>query len=591
MTTGDSAGQSGWLARLHAESLSRIGTGSDLQPVLSALVDAFLTLGLAPERVSLSVVTQQPGLSGLAWVWKREAPCIACFERPWGFLDSDEHRTSPVHEVISTGRVVFFDTVTIRVDERFPLVRSFVAEGASSYLALPVSTARGDVHVLALWTATPGGWSMADVEQVAQVVPLLSLLAEVTEGRRLLGLAGVQVEQAGEALARANAVSEAKSRFLGVMSHELRTPLHGVLGLGEVLATTDLDAEQSRCVDALLHTSRELLGLLGDILDFSELDAGGAAFQQVPLRPSRIAAEVLDDLRAEARSRELELTLVCDPAVPARVLGDPARLRQIWNILIGNAVKFTRCGSVRVNIGVDATADGTPLLRGVVSDTGAGIPLEEQAALFEPFTQVDGSLRRRFGGVGLGLAICRLIVARMGGTLGVDSRVGQGARFFFSIPAPICDGVEAATESRSAGAAGVGDVSALRVLVVDDNPVNLLLTERQLRTLGVTSPRLAAHGLEALDILTDLTPDLVLMDIQMPDIDGREVTRQLRKLALVRQPWVVAMTANVSDDDRRACASAGMNDFLPKPVSLATLRASLQKAVSVVDPAASLAPN
>jgi CheY-like chemotaxis protein len=193
--------------------------------------------------------------------------------------------------------------------------------------------------------------------------------------------------------------------------------------------------------------------------------------------------------------------------------------------------------------------------------------------------------------LGLGLAICRLIVARMGGTLGVDSRVGQGARFFFSIPAPICDGVEVATESRWADAAGVGDVSASRAPVVDDNPVNLLLTERQLRTLGVTSPRLAAHGLEALDILTDLTPDLVLMDIQMPDIDGREVIRQLRKLALVRQPWVCAMTANVSDDDRRTCASAGMNDFLPKPVSLSTLCTAMQKAVSAVDLAASLTPN
>ena len=591
MTTGDSAGQSGWLARLHAESLSRIGTGSDLQPVLAALVEAFLALGLAPERVSLSVVTQQPGLSGLAWVWKKGAPCIACFERPWGFLDSDEHRTSPVHEVISTGSVLFFDTATICAHERFALVRSFVAEGASSYLALPVSTARGDIHVLALWTAKPGGWNVADVEQVAQVVPLLSLLAEVTEGRRLLGLAGLQVEQAGQAVASAKAVSEAKSRFLGVMSHELRTPLHGLLGLGEVLATTDLDAEQSRCVDAMLHTSRELLGMLGDVLDFSELDAGNAAFQQVPLGPSRIAAEVLDDLRAEASARDLELALVCDPAVPARVLGDPARLRQILKILIGNAVKFTRRGSVRVSIGVEATADGTSLLRGVVSDTGAGIPLEEQAALFEPFTQVDVSLRRRFGGVGLGLAICRLIVTRMGGTLGVDSRVGQGARFFFSIPAPICDRAEASAELQSADPAAAGDVSALRVLVVDDNPVNLLLTERQLRTLGVTSPRLAAHGLEALDLLTGLMPDLVLMDIQMPDIDGREVTRQLRKLALARQPWVVAMTANVSDDDRRACASAGMNDFLPKPVSLATLRASLQKALAAVDPGACLTPH
>jgi signal transduction histidine kinase/ActR/RegA family two-component response regulator len=489
--------------------------------------------------------------------------------------------------------VLFLDALAIRADKRFPLVHSFVAEGASSYLALPVSTARGDIHVLALWTAQPGGWSASDVEQVTQVLPLLSLLAEVSEGRRLIGLVGRRAEQADEALARANAISVAKSRFLGILSHELRTPLHGVLGLGEVLATTDLDTEQTRCVDGLLRTSRELLGTLEGILDFSELDAGGMVFQRVPLQPLQIVTEVVEDLMAQARSRELELTLVCDAGLPARQLGDPARLRQIWTILIGNAIKFTRRGSVRVSLAMDKAADGTALLRGVVSDTGAGIAQEDQATLFEPFTQVDDSLRRRHGGLGLGLAICRLIVAQVGGSLGVESRLGQGSRFFFSLPATACDEVEAVPGAAmpSSRQDSWGDISALRVLVVDDNPVNLLLTERQLRTLGVTSTRVATHGLEALDILADVAPDLVLMDIQLPDMDGREVTRELRQRGLARQPWVTAMTANVSDDDRRACMSAGVDDFLPKPVSLAALRAALQRAASRIDPDACPPPN
>jgi CheY-like chemotaxis protein len=296
---------------------------------------------------------------------------------------------------------------------------------------------------------------------------------------------------------------------------------------------------------------------------------------------------------AQARSRELELTLASDAGLPARLLGDPARLRQIWTILIGNAIKFTRRGSVRVSLAMDKAADGTALLRGVVSDTGAGIAQEDQATLFEPFTQVDDSLRRRHGGLGLGLAICRLIVAQMGGSLGVESRLGQGSRFFFSLPATACDEVEAVPGAAmpSSRQDGWGDISALRVLLVDDNPVNLLLTERQLRTLGVTSTRVATHGLEALDILVDVAPDLVLMDIQLPDMDGREVTRKLRQRGLARQPWVTAMTANVSDDDRRACMSAGADDFLPKPVSLAALRAALQKAASRIDPDACPPPN
>jgi signal transduction histidine kinase/ActR/RegA family two-component response regulator len=566
---------------MHADLLENLGRGADLGTSLLAAVTAFRGVGLAPARVSLSVITQQPGLSGLGWAWSEAGEGVSFLERPWGFLDSDEHRTSPVHEVITTGAALFLDAMSLASETRFPILETFRRAGATSYLALPIPTSRGDTHVLALWTKRPGGWRDADAAEVARAVPMLSLLTELAEGRRLLSLAGNVAESREKALVEASARAEARSRFLAVMSHEIRTPMHGVLGLGELLAHTALDERQRGYVNTLLGSSRSLLQLLNDILDFSKLEADRLELESIALDPVQLVEQVLDLLRPVAAERDLELSLRCDPSVPKRVLGDPARLRQVWVNLIGNAVKFTRRGSVTASWEVTTGPDGHPQLRGAVRDTGAGMTQSAQARVFEPFTQGDSSTTRRFGGTGLGLTISRALVERMGGTLGFETRIGHGSTFHFTIPLHPCT-APPETESQPSRFQALPGISALRVLVVDDNPVNRMLTERQLMVLGAPAPRLAADGREALEIFAADTQDLVLMDVQMPDVDGLEVTRRLRALPLPTQPYIVAMTANAMDGDRTACTEAGMDDFLAKPVSLDSLAGCLARALAGV---------
>jgi CheY-like chemotaxis protein len=409
---------------------------------------------------------------------------------------------------------------------------------------------------------------------------MLSLLTELVEGRRLLGLAGDVAQSREKALVEASARAAARSRFLAVMSHEIRTPMHGVLGLGELLAHTDLDQQQRGYVTTLLNSSRALLALLDDILDFSKLEADRLELESIALDPVQLVEQVLDLLRPAAAERALELSLRCHPSVPTQVLGDPARLRQVWVNLLGNAVKFTRRGSVTATWETMARPDGRLLLRGAVRDTGAGITESAQARLFEPFTQGDSSITRRFGGTGLGLSITRGLVERMGGKLGFESRVGHGSTFHFTIPLRPCTAAPPRMALQPPGSDPPHGLAQLRVLVVDDNPVNRMITESQLVTLGFPAPHLAAGGLEALEMCAANAYDLILMDVQMPDIDGLEVTRRLRALPQPSRPCIVAMTANAMEEDRQACAAAGMDDFVAKPVSLTTLGECLARVLA-----------
>jgi signal transduction histidine kinase/ActR/RegA family two-component response regulator len=642
----DSAAQSlPWLAGLHERVLALEGQSVDLQPVLEVMANALTKAGFAPERLSVSILTRHPGLSGLAYIWSRVQPRVAFLERPPGFLDSEEHLASPLHHVLTTRSSLFIDQQALPVDPRFPIVREFAQFGATSYLALPLFAARGDVHVLALLTTRQGGWSDADAAQLARVVPLLTLLIEVTENRRLLGMIGTaheltqralaeqalrsadeQVRQQAadmarqeierqarlaieqqlqqrsrdlaernaqlreltasleamvstrtrdleEALAQANAATLAKSRFLAMMSHEIRTPMHGVLGLGELLAKTTLDAEQAGYVATMQSTGLALLTVLNGILDFSQVEANRIELETVALDPARLLDDVVMLSRRAADTQGLWLKLACADDVPQAVLGDPTRLRQVWINLIGNAVKFTQRGGVSVALDVVARDAETVSLRGTVTDTGVGIAPEVIAQLWEPFSQGDSSTARRFGGSGLGLSISRGLVEQMGGSLTVSSRLGEGSIFTFVVPLAV-----AADEPAPMPETGIGpavDLSGLRILVVDDNPVNRLVIERQLVKLGARAPVLADSGSQALASLARQGFDIVLMDMQMPDMDGLETTRLLRNRPDGKQTRVIGMSANAYPEDRLACLAAGMNDFVSKPVSMATLQAVL----------------
>jgi two-component system, sensor histidine kinase len=381
------------------------------------------------------------------------------------------------------------------------------------------------------------------------------------------------------ALAAAEAATEAKSRFLATMSHEIRTPMNGILGLSELLLQTPLSEAQTGFAQTIQRSGHSLLVLLNDILDFSKIEADQLSLEQVPLGPADELRHAMDLLEPQARAKGLAFTAAVAENVPAAVLGDPVRLRQVWLNLLGNAVKFTERGQVRAELTL--SPDRAGWLRASVTDTGVGVSAEAQARIFQPFVQADSTVTRQFGGTGLGLVISRRIVELMGGRLWVQSTPGKGSTFFFEWP------VEVADESHPAkGASEPVDqgtrvpptvLPPLLVLLVEDHPVNRQLALAQLHLLGLSDVDVALDGELALERVRHRAYDVVLMDMQMPRLDGLAATRALRQLPLPAQPWVVAMTANAFDEDRRACLDAGMDDFISKPATLTALRGAFTR--------------
>jgi len=387
-----------------------------------------------------------------------------------------------------------------------------------------------------------------------------------------------------EAREVAEAASQAKTRFLAHMSHELRTPMNAILGFAQLLQQDQLTEDQRQMVDLIREAGDNLLRIINDVLDLSKIEAGRMTLESRPFTLAPLLERLGRLLRLSAADRGLDLILDPPPATPDDLQGDAPRLEQVLINLLGNAIKFTDTGQVRLHIMPLEVTPETATLRFEITDTGIGIEPDTLAQLFQPFSQGDSSLSRRHGGTGLGLVISQRLVEQMGGKLGVTSTPGRGSRFWFELTFPriVNPRLSEAPPSREPPPTALPPLDGLRLLAVDDNLINLRMIERVLQRQGATVT-LAHEGREALQQLQAQPDgfDAVLMDIQMPVMDGLTATREIRQNPALRHLPVVALTAGVLPDEREAALAAGVDDFLAKPLQLSQMTAVLNRLLPV----------
>ncbi|MCA9537724.1 MAG: response regulator [Myxococcales bacterium] len=403
---------------------------------------------------------------------------------------------------------------------------------------------------------------------MAGIVVLLCALALLFDwlsraALRDLSLVHADLDDAREQAQEAN---RTKTRFLANMSHEIRTPMNGVLNMLDLLRDGPLSEGQRRSVDVAYRSAQALLHLLNDIVDLAKVEAGALALEARPFSLHRSVREVIEFFALSASGKGLRLSFEPGEDAPDGLIGDAFRLRQVLINLVGNAIKFTTKGGIRVR--VSSNARGETVLK--VVDSGIGIASDQVERIFDPFTQADASSTRRHGGTGLGLAISRQLVEQMGGTLRAESALGTGSTFIVTLPLPRVDEVpepETTLVTRTV-------FPGARVLVVEDNPVNRMVAEKLLARLQVNIES-AVDGRQGIDAALAGHFDLVLMDCQMPEVDGYEATRHLREVGYTRP--IVALTANAMEGDRERCLDAGMDDFLAKPLRKDALLAALDR--------------
>ena len=369
----------------------------------------------------------------------------------------------------------------------------------------------------------------------------------------------------------AESASRAKSSFLASTSHEIRTPMNAIIGMSELLLDTPLTDIQKEYLNMLTVSANNLMDIINDVLDMSKIETGHLEIEKTVFDLWDIVESVGVSLGAMAARKGLEFLCRIDPKTPRHVIGDPTRLRQILINLAGNSIKFTEEGKVVVGVRVAEKKGDDLLLHFSVKDTGIGIPKEKQAAVFDSFTQAEASTTRKYGGTGLGLTISKQLVELMGGSIGIESELGKGTTFYFDISTTIREMPEETTRIRAIESSLKG--KALRILLAEDNVINQKLAVRILEKQG-WQPVVANNGKEAVELYKKEGFDLILMDVQMPEMDGIEATKKIRKIEEESAGGhipIVALTANAFEEDKKRCLAGGMDAYATKPIKIAEL--------------------
>lgn len=413
---------------------------------------------------------------------------------------------------------------------------------------------------------------------------LFAAMARESEERshKLANLA----EQLGRARIEALAASKAKSDFLATMSHEIRTPLNGVLGIGQLLMATGLDEEQAEFVRVINDSGQILLRLLNDILDLSKIEAGKMELDIQPFEINQLAHDTATLWQGRATQKQIGFEIEAQGANGRRFKGDPVRLKQILFNLVGNAIKFTETGTVDVSVVLHDIGRKRSVMRVEVRDTGCGVPESAQKNLFTAFTQADAETTRKHGGSGLGLAICKRLVDLMGGTIGFKSTEGTGSNFWFEVPLKVDqDSLPAPAAEPVAAPLNRVEEETVRILVAEDNPVNQAVTKGFLKLKGLTAD-FVTNGKLAVEAMQTKAYDLILMDMEMPVMDGLEATRAIRQLpGRASDVQILALTAHALSGAADRCKAAGMNGHLAKPIDKDALFTGIDEALARADEA------
>ncbi len=408
-----------------------------------------------------------------------------------------------------------------------------------------------------------------------------AFIRDITERKR----AEKALKEAKEA---AEAAAKAKSEFLAIMSHEIRTPLNGVLGMAQLLQETELTKQQREYLGIIKVSGTALLGVINDILDFSKIESGRMELEEHPFELRTSIENIFGLFAEQAQKKKINLRYFIDPKVPPFVVGDVTRLGQVLANLVSNAIKFTEKGEVDVSVDKLPPSGDEVMLEFKVTDTGIGIPSDRMDRLFKAFSQVDSSVSRKYGGSGLGLAICSHSVELMGGKIAVDTVVGKGSTFTFTIKTKLASVVPTNLPTHEVAQpeaiANLSESLPLNILLAEDNVVNQKLAVAIFEKMGYMAD-VAENGLEVLAALEHQSYDIIFMDLQMPEMGGIEATSTiLEKWPEENRPKIIAMTANALEGDKELCLQAGMDDYISKPISMAAIQNALVKWGKIAQP-------